>query len=105
MKCQTRDFLVILLLFNIPIFVALSQNCIASIKNLCSSLNVELYKRYNSKNKIDRKRILMNISLRIYLWHDIHVWKRENLKDPKNGVSIVDYDVCNKIIIVFFLFN
>lgn len=68
-------------------------------------MNVELYKGYNSKNKIDRKRILMNISLRIYLWHDIHVWKRENLKDPKNGVSIVDYDVCNKIIIVFFLFN
>lgn len=81
MKCQTRDFLVILLLFNIPIFVALSQNCIASIKNLCSSLNVELYKRYNSKNKIDRKRILMNISLRISLAYDIHVWKRKNLKE------------------------
>lgn len=77
MKCQTRDFLVILLLFNIPIFVALSQNCIASIKNLCSSLNVELYKGYNSKNKIDRKRILMNILLRIYLWHTIYMCGKE----------------------------
>lgn len=90
-------------LFNIPIFVALSQNCIANIKNLpCSSLNVELYKGYNSKNKIDRKRILMNISLRISLAYDIHVWKRKNLKEWRR---IVDYDVCNKIIIVFFLFN
>lgn len=78
MKCQTRDFLVILLLFNIPIFVALSQNCIANIKNLpCSSLNVELYKGYNSKNKIDRKRILMNILLRIYLWHTIYMCGKE----------------------------
>lgn len=103
MKCQTRDFLVILCCL-IYQFSLLCRKIVLQVLKiyLCSSLNVELYKGYNSKNKIDRKRILMNISLRISLAYDIHVWKRKNLKEWRR---IVDYDVCNKIIIVFFLFN